>query len=246
MGIFDFFARDAASRAARLKPKLTQRYGDPGARQKAIRALAALATVEAIAVLLLRFTFAVEPQTTDADEKAQAFEGITAHRELAVAPTKEFLVKNDNASSWMLRILEAILPDGEVVSIALGELNRLGSGYSRDSEKKEVLIHYLGEKRDERIGPCVLQLLNDMSDDVKAAALRTLAKVNYADAWPSVVELLTHVDTAKRVKAECAQALADASVPLGDKRALVEPHLPANFSTDRAGVVRRKIAASKG
>src|SRR5439155_11322027 len=103
---------------------------------------------EAVGVLMHRFTLTVDPHTTDADEKDHVFQIICELGEQAVGPVKDFLKRSDTASSWALKILEEILPGPEVISIACDELKRLGTEYTRNPEKKTVLMGFLEGKED--------------------------------------------------------------------------------------------------
>lgn len=330
MGLFDFLGGGTpAEKAQKLKGKATQKFGDAATRQKALFQLGELASPDAVAVLMQRFTFNVEPQTTDRDEKDAAFHsicdlkrhaeatgallkvskrgedvcaevdaaGLSAGDELllvgppeagstrrevlgaatvrelkgavavleteggalpeplfavrdvdqhrvlthdAVPAVVDFLMRNDSASSWALKILDAVLPEPEVTGIVTAELTRLGAEYTRDPEKKEVLLHHLLSKADQRIGPAVLPFLRDMSDDVKMAAVKTVASVKYEPAREALLSLLTGEDVAKRVQTACIQALADTGFPVQGYREKVEARLVDPFFVDRSGVVKRR------
>jgi hypothetical protein len=244
MGLFDFLGGGSpAEKAQKLKPKITQKYGDPTTRQKAIEQLAALAPPAAVPVLMQRFTFVVEPQTTDADEKATVFDHICALKAEAVTPVVEFLTKSDAASSWALKILEAVLPEAEVIGAATRELERLGAEYTRDPEKKEVLLHFLFGKQDPRVGPAAMPFLHDMSDDVKLTAIKTLASVRHEAAREDLLALLTGDDTAKRVQTTCIAALVETGFGVQGFREKVEARLPAGHSIDKAGVIKKRAAS---
>src|SRR3954471_24775148 len=103
VGFLDMFGGGTpAEKAQKLKAKVTQKYGDPLVRQKAIQQVAQLRVPEAVTGLMARFTFTVEPQTTDADEKEQTFQHLCDLGKDAVAPVVEFLRKAEHASSWAL------------------------------------------------------------------------------------------------------------------------------------------------
>ena len=108
MGIFDFLGGSGPDKALKLKPKVTQKYGDPTSRQKAIQQLGEMKFPEAVTVLMHRYTINVEPLTTDADEKEHVFELIKGFGKDAIAPVTEFLRKNEQATSWAVRILESL------------------------------------------------------------------------------------------------------------------------------------------
>jgi HEAT repeat protein len=241
MGFMDFFGGGTpAQKAQKMKSKVTQKYGDAATRQGAIQSLGKLKSPDTVSVLMQRFTFAVDPQTTDADEKNTVFEYICELEEAAVPPVVEFLTRNDAASSWSLKILEEILPEVEVLGIVTTELKRLGVEYTRDPEKKEVLLHFLQGRTDERIGPVAQPFLHDMSDDVKMAALKTVASVKYEPAREDILTLLTTEDTAKRVQTACITTLVDAGLPVQGFREKVEAKLSDGFFVDKSGVVKKR------
>ncbi len=92
MGFLPFFSGGTdLEKAAKLKPKITQKYGDPTSRQKAIDTLGDMASPEAVSVLMARYTITVDPHTTDADEKDRVFSYICSVGDDAVAPVKDFL-----------------------------------------------------------------------------------------------------------------------------------------------------------
>lgn len=241
MGLFDFLGGGTpAEKAQRLKAKVTQKYGDPSARMKAIEALGALESPDAVPVLMQRFTFGVEPQTTDADEKDTVYRMILGMERAAVPAVTEFLRRSDSASSWAFRILEALVPEPELVGIATAELERLGAEYTRNPEKKQVLLGALEGRADERVGPAALPFLHDMSDDVKIAAVKTLAALKHQPAREPLLQLLVGEDTARRVQTACVTALIDTGFPVQGYREKVEARLTEGAFVDKAGVVKRR------
>jgi HEAT repeat protein len=241
VGLLDLFGGgSAADKALKLKPKITQKYGDPLTRQKAITTLGELKVPEAVTVLMSRFTVSVDPQTTDADEKTQVFELICGYGDEAVAPVKEFLRRSDSASSWALRILERILTPEKVVDAAIELLQKLGAEYSRDPEKKTVLLHYVEEKQDPRIADAAIPFLEDQSDDVKIAALKVLAPRKHEPAREPVLKLLTHEETGKRVKTQAIATLHDSGFGVQGFREKVEGLLSDPFFIDKSGIVKKR------
>lgn len=313
MGFFDFLGGGtSAEKAQKLKPKVTQKYGDAANRQKAISQLGEMRTPDAVAVMMARFTISVDPQTTDANEKDDIFSYITSLGDLtgplkafndakkssvtgnqlrdasravraqglqkgevdraaltgAVAAVtsgseaevkplvdaltleiesiyrvKEFLKRSDQASSWAVKILETMLDPDEVIGVVCEELHRLGTEYTRDPEKKEVLLHFVEGKGDPRIPPEVTLLLEDSTDDVKIAALKVLGPLGYEPAREKMLELLTHDDTAKRVQTAAVGALHDSRFTVQGFREKVEKRLSDPWFLDGSGAVKRRGAA---
>jgi HEAT repeat protein len=241
MGLFDIFKSSTpAEKAQKLKPKVTQKYGEAAARQKAIEELVQTGSPDVVPVLMQRFTLLVDPQTTDADEKRTVFDAIVAQGEPAVPNVVDFLKKSEAASSWAVKILAEILPEEKALSIVIEELRRLGVEYTRDPEKKEVLLHFLDGKKDPQIGDVALALLKDMSDDVKISALRTLASVKDPRAREPVLEMLVHDETAKRVQTRCVEFLHETGLEVQGFREKVEKRLAEPYFLDKSGLVKKR------
>jgi HEAT repeat protein len=241
MGIFDdIFGGSGPEKALKLKPKVTQKYGDPATRQKAIQQLGEMPYPEAVGVLLQRYNITVDPLTTDADEKEHVFELIKGFGQDAVGPITEFLRRNEQATSWALRLLESLLPDQEVNGITVDTLTYLSTHYLRDPEKKVVLLHYLTGKQDPRIPPAVLPFLEDMADEVKIAALKALGPLKYEPAREPMLKLLTAPETARRVQMAALEELHESGFSVEGYREQVERLLAEPFFLDARGVVQRR------
>ncbi len=241
MGLLDFFGGGtAADKAQRLKGKVTQKYGDPATRQKAITQLGAMRSPEAVAVLMHRFTLTVDPHTTDADEKDHVFEIVTGLEKDALAPVKDFLKRSDAASSWALKVLEAILPLPEVIGIACDELKRLGAEYTRDPEKKQVLLGYLEDKQDPRIADAVMPFVEDMSDDVKMAALKVLGPRKHEPVREKLLQMLVADETAKRVQTAILETIAACEFTVQGYREKVEKKLGDGWHIDKSGALKKR------
>jgi hypothetical protein len=240
MGLLDFFGGGSpAEKAQKLKSKATQKYGDPTTRQKALSQLGELKSPDAVPVMMQRFTFTVDPQTTDADEKQTMFEFICDLKRGAVPPVVDFLTKSESSSSWALKILSEILPETEVIGIVATELKRLGAEYTRNPEKKEVLLHFINGKTDERVGPLAQIFLSDMSDEVKIAALKTVSSVKFAGAQGAVVALLLIEETAKRVQTACAHTLHELALPVSAPKEKIVARLPQGYALDKALLIQK-------
>jgi HEAT repeat protein len=242
MGIFDIFGGSSPEKALKLKPKVTQKYGDPASRQKAIQQLGEMKYPEAVSVLLARFTITVEPLTTDADEKEHVFNLIKGFGKDAVTPLQEFLRKSDQAASWALRLLGELLSEAEVIGVCVDTLSHLSNHYTRDPEKKVVLLHAVTDKADPRIAPAVLPFLEDMSDDVKIAALKALAPMKHEPAREPILQLLTAEDTARRVQTSALGALHTSGFGVQGYQDKVQALLVEPYVLDKQGIVVKRQA----
>ena len=148
MGLFDLFgSKEAREREAlrKLARKVTERYGPAENRQKVIDQLAGMGTPGALATLCLRFTVRSEVGITDDEEKETVRRHLVSAGAQAVGPVREFVDRQESGISWGLRVLAELLPAEEVMGVVLAQLTRAGKEYSRDPEKKLVLLSWLTE-----------------------------------------------------------------------------------------------------
>ncbi|MFP2906963.1 HEAT repeat domain-containing protein [Pyxidicoccus sp. 3LFB2] len=242
MGLFDIFTGGSGpDKALKLKSKVTQKYGDPSTRQKAIEQLGEMKIPEAVSVLLSRFTITVDPLTTDADEKERTFDLVRSFGKDAVAPITEFLQKTEAATSWALRLLGELLTEDEVLGACVNSLQHLSAHYTKNPEKKVVLLHHVTGKQDPRIPPAVLPFLEDMSDDVKIAALKALGSFKYEPAREPMLKLLTADETARRVQTSALAALVEGGFAVTGYKEKVEPLLVEPYVLGQDGRIQRRV-----
>jgi hypothetical protein len=253
VGILDFFSKDSRDKSAlrRQAQKVTQRYGPPENRQKAIDQLGELGTAEALSVLCLRFTIRAEPGITDDEEKEHACRILVDAGEKAVGPVREFLESQESGVSFGLRVLAELLAPAEVVRTALRLLQRLGREYTRDPEKKLVLLSWLAEHHgdltaaaagaDTGVHDAILPLLEDFSDDVRISAVRVLARQPLDErARVALVELYLRDSDNARVRGEVLQALAELGADVKGYRPSVEAQLVEPWYLDKEGRVKKR------
>jgi hypothetical protein len=256
VGLFDLFgSRQERARGAirKLARKVTERFGPAENRQKAIEQLAAMGTPEALAVLALRFTVRAEVGITDDEEKAAVRGHLVAAGEKALPPIHEYLERQESGISWGLRVLADLVPAPQVMERVLALLTRAGQEYSRDPEKKLVLLSWLAEHHAPAPSrataatvptpeeAAILPLHEDMSDDVRIAATRALARLGVGEPGrEGLVKLLLRDADAARVRGEVLQALCDLSADVKGHRPSVEA-LPLDpFFLDKDGRVKKR------
>ncbi len=263
MGLFDIFAsREARERNTlrRLGQKVTQKYGPPENRQKAIQQLGEMGTAAALKVLCLRFTVRADVGLHDDDEKEEARRILVDAGEAAIAPVKEFLLEQESGIAWGLRVLSQLVPPEEVAGTVIDLLAKLGREYTRDPEKKLVLLSWLQEHPDllraagtpaggERpqgnpsLEAAFLPLLEDFSDDVRIGSARVLARAAPSTAArEALVQLLIRDRDNARVRGEVLQALFDLGADVKGHRPAVERLLVDPFFLDREGRVKKRGA----
>ncbi len=258
MGLFDIFSSKqvrVGNALRRLSQKLTQRYGQPEGRQKAIQQLADNGSADALRVLCMRFTIRSEPGITDDEEKETVRQILVDAGADAVQPIKDFLEKQESGVAWGLRVLAALVSAEEVVSVAVALLTRLGREYSRDPEKKLVLLSWLTEHHSsdplgapggsaispEQIEEALLPLLEDFSDDVRISATRVLARQSTTEkSRESLIQLLLRDKENARVRGEVLQALCEVGANVKGFRPSVEAMLFEPYFLDKEGHVKKR------
>ena len=248
MGLFGLFgSKEEREQSAlrKLAKKVTEKYGPPENRQKAIEQLGDLGTLEALVALCQRFTILSDPGITDAEEKERARAILVEAGADGAAAVQEFVRREESGIAWGLRVLAELQPAEQVNALVLEELRRLGREYSRDPEKKLVLLTWLVEHRAETspadVAPALLPLLEDFSDDVRIGAVRALAALApTADARDGLIQLLVRDADNARVRGDVLEALARLGADVKGYRPSVEPLMVEPYYLDREGQVKKR------
>jgi hypothetical protein len=247
MGLFGLFgSKEEREKSAlrKLEKKVTERYGPPENRQKAIEQLGELGTPEALETLCLRFTVRVEPGITDDEEKETTRALLVDAGSAAVGPVERFVTGHEGGVAWGLRVLAELAP-AEVLGVVVRELSRLGRIYSRDPEKKLVLLKWLTEHHagagGAEVEAALLPLLEDFSDDVRISATRALAALSPGEpARDALIALLLRDRDNARVRGEVLDALSSIGADVKGHRPSVEALLVEPFFLDREGHVKKR------
>ncbi len=248
MGLFDLFgSKEDRERNAlrRLVKKVTEKYGPPENRQKAIEQLGAMGTPAALGALCQRFTVRAEPGISDDEEKETARRILADAGATAVGPLEEFLRREENGIAWSLRALADILAEEQVSGMVLRELTRLSREYSRDPDKKLTLLTWLvehhGGMQGAEVEKALLPLLEDFSDDVRIGALRALAALAPGEpVREGLIQLLLRDRDTARVRGEVREALVRMGADVKGYRPSVEALLVEPFYLDREGNVKKR------
>jgi HEAT repeat protein len=241
MGLFDAFS-SPEKKIKSLQRKVTERYGPPENRQRAIDQLIELGSAEAISALVMRFTAKAEPSITDEEEKERVFHAIVDFGENSVGPLGEYDKNSEVAVSWALKALGQLVPQENLIALCLETLKRLGPDYTRDPEKKTVLIGQLASFTDPRIAEGLVPFLDDPADEVRIAASNALAQQKDERSREPLLEAMVRADQGKRVIASIADSLWRSGFGVQGFREKVEAVLPEPFFVDKAGIVKKRGA----
>ena len=139
MGLFDLFKggkgdkqdeKSKSSPAAKWANAAADKRAQNYDRQEAIQALADLATADAVAALLKRFTFTIDPSITDQEEKDATFTGILGAGKEAIEPVRAFAAKAESLA-WPMKVLKEIVEEDEYVEELVLWLAKWDTEYSK-------------------------------------------------------------------------------------------------------------------
>ena len=249
MGLFDFFTKKgAASGDAQEKTLLrhAERVLDKRAmspdRFASIEYLCKLGTEEAWRAILPRYNFTVDPSITDREEKQYIFDNINEATETALDPVKEFLRKA-NAVNWPIKMLKAMLSNEDFVTELLDVLKNEDTSYQKNPERKNQSIIALEDARDPRVPPVIAGFLEDVSEDTRFHAVRTLLAQDDPSSAAPLAALLAREDS-MRIRTTIVDGLVEKKWPVAEehreKIGAVLPRLPNGpFTLGADGILAR-------
>jgi hypothetical protein len=238
MALFGLFGKSEADLLKKHAERATNRRAQAVDRWEAIQALIKLRTPEAIAGLLPRFTFYVDPSITDQEEKDVAFDGIVAAGEAAVAPLTTFLQRAESIS-WPLKMLDRVALPEAVIATLLALLAVMDVEYERDPQRKIQILAVLEERRDPRIAESVVRFLKDANETARFHAVGALlAQAEAAEHRAALVDQLL-AEASVRVRNRILDGFAALGWEIGEKVDAVRARLPAGYRLDGKGVPQR-------
>lgn len=235
----------------RHKKHIKNKFGQGEDRQKAIEFFSELAGQEATLAkeghlgLLERYMVNVEPSIRDEDEKEQVFDILTSLGDEVVPAIEDYINRKDAASvpvAWPLKVLDAVCETEQAVSVLTQALDRLGTTYTREPERKQAIVRQLAAYDDPRVVSAMITFLRDHRDEVQLEALAALERRADEAAREPMLDLLLEEDTPVRIRAQLAAALQRLGWTVKGYRKKVEEALPDGLSVDRGGRIKGRWA----
>ncbi len=244
MGLFDFLRGRNAGGADPLQ-KHAERVLDKRAmspdRFASIEYLCNVGTDEAWRALLPRFNFTVDPSITDREEKQFILERISEATETAVEPVKEFLRKAQ-AVNWPIKMLRALLAPEHFVAELIDVLAGEETAYQKNGERKNQAIIALEDCPDSRVPDAVAPFLDDVSEDTRFHAVRTLLAQGDEKSAAPIFALLVR-DDSLRIRTNVAEGLAEkhwaCPEEFREKVLPILPRIPTGpYTLDPSGILK--------
>ena len=247
MGLFDLFKgkgdkkgdKPGASKAkSNPADKWAERASDKRAqnydRQEAIQALADMATPEAAAALLKRFTFHVDPSITDQEEKNVAFDGVVAAGADAIEPVRAFAAKADSLA-WPMKVLKTLLSEEKYVAELLLWLKRWDTEYAKFVDPKIQLLVELGDHKHAEIREAVEPFLTDVNETARYHAVVTTLAQEDAAGLEALLTTLSDEESFRIKNKICDGISLRGWLIPEDERDRVRKTLPPDYSIDASG-----------
>jgi hypothetical protein len=218
MGLFDLFrGKTKVSDAPGASPSVDKNLariarfaGDKHAqnydRLEALEALARIPTAESAAGLLRRFSFYIDPSSTDQEEKDVATRGILNAGEAAIEPIRAYCLKAESLT-WPLKILKELVPTDRYRQELLQMLERFDTEYARNVDPKQQLIAELEHYHTPEVRLAVERFMEDVNEVIRFVAVTTVfAQEDGASVEPLVKTLVS--EESVRVKNRISEGLA--------------------------------------
>ncbi len=244
MGFFGLFGKKGG--LGKHPERVANKRAQAPDRWESIQALGKIATTgeaaersQAVAALLERFTFYVDPTITDGEEKDETFRWICEAGEVAIEPIRTALRKHQSLS-WPLKCFESLRSEEQAIDEMIALLGTMSTEYQRDPQRKLQLLSTLEQKLHPRIAEGVAPFFEDVNETARFhAAAAALAQENVAAVLPQLFAALAEEDSV-RVKVRVLEQMAERGLSLGESKDKVQ--LPAGWSTDAKGVPRKAKA----
>jgi len=242
MGLLDFLKRKSplekhGERAGNKRAQNADRW-------ESIQALGKMATTEpaggkpderadAVAALMERFTFYVDPTITDGEEKDEAFRWICEAGEVAVDPVREALRRQDSLS-WGMKCLEQLLPEDRFLEELITLLGTMDVEYERDPQRKQQLLSTLEERRHPGIAEAVEPFLQDVNEESRFHAYGAVMLQDDADDHRAAVDEALAEEESVRIKVRVLEMYGDKGWDVPEATAL-----PDGWFRDKKGNVKK-------
>ncbi len=247
MGLFDIFKSKDAPKGddkelLRLQKMVSNKLSQNLDREDALIRLGEIASPAAAKVLLSRFNWTLNPSIKDQEEKEQAVRGIVAAGDGALEAIRAYCIRAETLT-WPLKALRQVVGEDRYEGELLSLLDEFDTDYMRDPAPKVQLMQALSEFTSSDVCVAVQPFLQDLSEEVRFAAVATVLGCKNPESVESLVVALAEEESL-RVKNRICSGIVEQglSVPpeLIDR---TRGALPPGFAISDDGAVSGRPAA---
>jgi len=243
MGLFDFFKTDAkeSRAAAKWGKRLMEKYQQTAERKRAIEALTAIGTDEAIVALLQRYKYRTDATIVDEDEKEMVYRCVVSLGPRAVPGLIEYVSK-DTPLYWPVKALRELVGDEEAARVVLDALEAIEDSFGANRDRREQLVDNLrGLSEVERVFQTLLKLATDDDEEIVIRAVDGLStRKDDPEVPKAIVPLVLDEDTSHRVRTMIMELMLENEWNVKRFKKALMDKIPDAYFIDDTGVVRRK------
>lgn len=194
---------------------------------------------DAVAALLRRFTFTMDPSITDQEEKQTALDGVLAAGDLALEPVRRFVQKAESLA-WPMRIVRALRSEEAYVEELLQWLSKWDTEYAKFIDPKVQLLVELEEHKHPGILEQAKGFLLDVNEVARFHAVGAVLHQEDAAALEPLVAMFLDEESV-RIRVRVADAfIARGWIVPEEQRADARKSLPSGYTIDAEGLFRKK------
>jgi len=246
MGLADFFRKkkqggEGVSWSLQRKIKRAlNKYVQAPDRQAALQGLVTDGSDEAIKALIKRFTFYVEPLTTDETEKEFVMENLVSFGQ-RVIPFLIESIKTAESITWQLNTLRQLMNEDELLLTLLDIIEGFDTEYEKNPIRKIQIIEVLGDWKSEKVAMALKRFLDDVDETVRYQTVSSLLKQE-----PEIVRewLLERAltDESNRIRDMVIEGFCEKGISIKGfhARKQFEDLLPPEMTVDNKGIIKRK------
>jgi len=248
MGLFDFLKKKEGAKPEdglswtlkrRIK-KAHNRFTPAEERHGALQGLAEDASQPAIEALIKRFTFYVEPLTTDEREREYVYDVLMGFgRDIVPLVIKS--IRESDSIQWQLRLYHDLASEEEVLATLIEIIEGYDTEYEKNPQRKIQIIAALGEWKSERVAEVLLRFLEDVDEEVRYQTVQSLLSQDPETTRDRLMEVVMQ-DESNRIRDFIVDGFIEREVSIKGypSRKQFEEILGQDLSVDKHGVIKRR------
>jgi hypothetical protein len=243
MGILDFLSKEGRERRTleRNVSRAVNKYAQSPDRYKALQALLADGSPDALYGALRRFGMMYDKSIEDEQEKEWLFDALV-EKGASIIPQVERYLMSAESISWPLRLLSKVAAKEHELQVVARVLARHEPGYERDPTKKIQLLNHLAALKEPGVPPLVGPYLGDMDEGVRYAAAEALIRLGdeAVAREPLIEHFVSDTEESLRVRLQIAEGFVERGWLVKTHRPAFDKKLPEQFSIDKEGRLKKK------
>jgi len=247
MGLFDLFRKkgggedDGLNWTMRRRIKKAHNKFTPAEeRQGALQALAEDASAPAREALIKRFTFYVEPLTTDEREKEYVYDTLLGFGE-EIVPLVVDSIRESDSIQWQLRLYYELASEQEVLRTLIEIIEGYDTEYEKNPQRKIQIIEALGEWKSDQVARTLVRFLEDVDEEVRYQTMHSLMSQDPEVVRDRLLEQALGEDS-NRIRDLVIEGFVEHEVSIKGfaQRKQFEELIPDDMTVDKQGVIHRR------